>query len=157
MLGCTGRWNTSLATGLYCTVTHGCLLYRYIQELHVKHQYKGDTLERNMAENKAQLTQKIAEIRPLEMAEALEPLNTSAGLFRGARHRNFLIHTPRLRQYITQYGGQRAFLVQQDAGLIYNFTHSFIMMHAHVAMNHLRNTNLFPNCVHKSHINLDIL
>lgn len=83
MLGCTGRWNTSLATGLYCTDTHGCLLYRYIQELHVKHQYKGDTLERNMAENKAQLTQKIAEIRPLEMAEALEPLNTSAGLFRG--------------------------------------------------------------------------
>lgn len=58
-------------------------MYRYIQELHVKHQYKGDTLERNMAENKAQLTQKIAEIRPLEMAEALEPLNTSAGLFRG--------------------------------------------------------------------------
>lgn len=83
MLGCTGRWNTSLATGLYCTVTHGCLLYRYIQELHVKHQYEGATLERNMAENKAQLTQKIAEIRPLEMAEALEPLNTSAGLFRG--------------------------------------------------------------------------
>lgn len=81
MLGC--RWNTSLATGLYCTVTHSCLLYRYIQELHVKHQYEGDTLERNMAENKAQLTQKIAEIRPLEMAEALEPLNTSAGLFRG--------------------------------------------------------------------------
>lgn len=81
MLGC--RWNTSLATGLYCTVTYGCLLYRYIQELHVKHQYEGDTLERNMAENKAQLTQKVAEIRPLEMAEALEPLNTSVGLFRG--------------------------------------------------------------------------
>lgn len=36
-----------------------------------------------MAENKAQLTQKIAEIRPLEMFEALEPLNTFAGLFRG--------------------------------------------------------------------------
>lgn len=36
-----------------------------------------------MAENKAQLTQKIAEIRPLQMFEALEPLNTSAGLFRG--------------------------------------------------------------------------
>lgn len=31
------------------------------------------------------------------------------------------------------------------------------MMHAHEAMNHLRNTNLFPNRVHKSHINLDIL
>lgn len=44
---------------------------------------RGTHLSGNMAENKAQLTQKIAEIRPLEMAEALEPLNTSAGLFRG--------------------------------------------------------------------------
>lgn len=112
-----------------------------------------------MAENKAQLTQKIAEIRPLEMAEALEPLNTSAGLFRGPDTGTSLSTLPDLDNTLrsVEDRGQRAFLVQQDAGLIYNFTHSFIMMHAHEAMNHLRNTNLFSNCVHKSHINLDIL
>lgn len=47
-----------------------------------------------MAENKAQLTQKIAEIRPLEMAEALEPLNTSAGLFQGQTQELPYPHSP---------------------------------------------------------------
>lgn len=44
---------------------------------------RGTHLSGTWQRTKAQLTQKIAEIRPLEMAEALEPLNTSAGLFRG--------------------------------------------------------------------------